>query len=216
MDNGVSLSDIATATRNNDGAFGGEMGFFWIFALLLLPGLFGGGMWGNRGQGEPVSESALCNSMNFNNLENSVGRLGDQLNNAYMGLQNGMSQMGYATLQNFGQTQRDMCTGFSAVTSAVNAAAAQAQQCCCDTEKAILENRYLAERNTAATNAVTVEQTQKILDAICGNRMADMQNQINNLQLQTALSGVVRYPMATTYATTCNPFFGGCACGNNI
>jgi hypothetical protein len=216
MDSGMSLSDIAAVTRNDNG-WGNDGGWFmWVFALLLLPGLFGGGMWGNRGQGEPVSESALCNSMNFNNLENAVGRLGDQLNNAYMGLQNGMSQMGYATLQNFGQTQRDMCTGFSAVTAAVNAAAAQAQQCCCDTEKAILENRYLAERNTAATNAVTVEQTQKILDAICGNRMADMQNQINNLQLQTALSGVVRYPMATTYATTCNPFFGGCACGNNI
>lgn len=213
----MSLSDIAAVTRNNDGGmFGGEMGFFWVFALLLIPGLFGGGMWGNRGQGEPVTESALCNSMNFNNLENSVGRLGDQLNNAYMGVQNGISSLGYTTLQNFNQTQRDMCTGFSAVTGAINAAAAQAASCCCETNRNIDQLRYDDAMNTAAINANTTAQTQKILDAICGNRMADMQNQINGLQLQAALAGVVRYPSATTYATTCNPFFGGCACGNSI
>jgi hypothetical protein len=212
----MSLSDIAAVTRNNDGMFGGEMGFFWIFALLLLPGLFGGGMWGNRGGEQPVTESALCNSMNFNNLENSVGRLGDQLNNAYMGVQNGISSLGYTTLQNFNQTQRDMCTGFSAVTGAINTAAAQAASCCCETNRNIDQLRYDGAMNTASINANTTAQTQKILDAICGNRMADMQNQINGLQLQAALAGVVRYPSATTYATTCNPFFGGCACGNSI
>lgn len=40
-----------------------------------------------------------------------------------------------------------------------------------------------------------------------------MQAQINQLQLNAALCGVVRYPTATTYATTCNPFFGGYSCG---
>ena len=65
----------------------------------------------------------------------------------------------------------------------------------------------------AASNAHVTEQTQKILDAISGNRMADMQNQINQLQLQSALCNVVRYPTQTTYATNCNPFFGGYSCG---
>lgn len=80
-----------------------------------------------------------------------------------------------------------------------------------------MENRYLAERNAANSDAVTVAQTQKILDALCGNRMADMQNQINQLQLQNALCGIVRYPTSTTFATNCNPFFGGfgCGCNNN-
>lgn len=40
MDN-LSLSDIASVTRNNDDCWGGGMGFFWIFALLLLPMLSG-------------------------------------------------------------------------------------------------------------------------------------------------------------------------------
>lgn len=58
--------------------------------------------------------------------------------------------------------------------------------------------------------------TQKILDAICGNRMADMQNQINQLQLQAALCGVVRYPNAITYNAGTSPFFGGCCNPCNI
>lgn len=216
MDTGYSLADISAATGGNNGMFGNDMGFFWIFALLLLPGLFGGGLWGNRGgQGEPVTESALCNSMNFNNLENAVGRLGDQVNNAYMGLQNGLSSLGYTTLQNFGQVQRDMCTGFSAVTGAVNAASAQAAQCCCETNRNIDQLRYDGAMNTAAINATTTAQTQKILDAICGNRMADMQNQINALQLQSALCGVVRYPNAATYNAG-NSIWNGCACGSAI
>lgn len=74
----------------------------------------------------------------------------------------------------------------------------------------IAQSQYEAAMNTAAINANTTAQTQKILDAITGNRMADMQNQINQLQLQNAVSGVVRYPSASTYYAGNNPF---CGCG---
>lgn len=76
----------------------------------------------------------------------------------------------------------------------------------------IAQNRYEAAMNTASINANTTAQTQKILDAIMGNRMADMQNQINQLQLQSAMCGVVRYPNATTYNAGTSPFCGGCGC----
>ena len=59
---------------------------------------------------------------------------------------------------------------------------------------------YNGAINTAAINANTTAQTQKILDAIAGNRMADMQSQINALQLQNAMSGVMRFPSAWTFA----------------
>ena len=67
--------------------------------------------------------------------------------------------------------------------------------------------------NTAAINATTVEQTQRILDAITGNRMADMQNQINQLELQNAVANVVRYPNSTAYSAGFNPF---CNCNNGF
>ena len=84
-------------------------------------------------------------------------------------------------------------------------------ECCCNTLRAIDGVNYNQALNTAAINANVTAQTQKVLDAISGNRMADMQQQINQLQLQNAVSGVVRYPNASTYYAGANPF---CNCGS--
>ena len=54
--------------------------------------------------------------------------------------------------------------------------------------------------NTAAINANTTAQVQKILDALTANRMAEMQNEINALQLQAATSNLLRFPNSWTYA----------------
>ena len=81
----------------------------------------------------------------------------------------------------------------------------QLAQCCCETNRNIDSVRYDNAQNT-----------QKILDAICGNRIADMQNQINQLQLQSALCGVVRYPNIMAYSAGLSPFCGNPQCCNNI
>lgn len=194
MDTGnVSLADIAAVTDRNDGMFGGGTGGMWIFALLILLLIGGGGFFGNRAgyaNGEPVTEAGLCNAMNFNNLENAVGRLGDSQQEGFTGL------------------QRDLCQGFSAVNAGINQARFDSQQCCCETQRAIDGVKYSGAINTAAIQASSSENTQKILDAITGNRIADMQNQINQLQLQNALCGVVRYPTMSSYCSGNNPFCG--------
>ena len=190
---GLSASDVALLNRDNDGW--GDNGFMWIFALLIL--FWGGnGMWGNRNMpanGEPVTEAGLCNAMNFNNLENAVGRLSDSLSSDYMGLQNGICDLGYETLRNFNTTQQ------------------QIAECCCATQRSVDSVNYNGAINTASIQASNAENTQKILDAITGNRIADMQNQINQLQLQNSLCGVVRYPTMSAYNSGSNPF---CGCGN--
>lgn len=207
MDSAMPLSaaDVAAVTRNNDGyGCGDGMGFgggWWAIILFAMIFGWGGNGFGNRNcGGQPVTESALCNSMNFNNLENAVGRGFDQ-----------QSQFAF-------QNQRDLCTSTATLsnqmTNGFYGIQGQLAECCCTTNRNIDQLRYDGAMNTAAINANTTAQAQKILDAISGNRMADMQNQINQLQLQSALCGVVRYPLQTTYATNCNPFFGG-GCGCN-
>ena len=202
MTDGVSLADIAAVTDSRDGMFDGAGGGgMWIFALLILLLIGGGGFFGNnRGiNGEPVTEAGLCNAMNFNNLENSVGRLNDNLTNTYIGLQNGMCQMGYETLKNFGTTQN------------------QIAQCCCETQRAIDGVNYNGAINTATINANTTAQTQRVLDAIQQNKIESLQAQVNQLQLQSAMCGVVRYPNATTYTAGYSPIFTngcGCTCAN--
>lgn len=79
----------------------------------------------------------------------------------------------------------------------------------CDSTFA-LNNSILGEGRALQSAIESVKydsamNTQKVLDAICGNRIADMQNQINALQLQNAMCGVVRYPNAMTYNAGCFP-----------
>ena len=111
------------------------------------------------------------------------------------------------------------------VGAAVQQSIANQNECCCSTKMLVSElgaginaniaqSRYDAAMNTAAINANTTAQTQKILDAITGNRIADMQQQINALELQNQLASVVRYPNNTFYAVPSPCFNTGCGCGN--
>lgn len=66
--------------------------------------------------------------------------------------------------------------------------------------------------NTAAINANTTAQTQRILDAITANKMEALQAKVQSLELQNQLAGVVRYPNGYTYTAGPSPFCG-CGCG---
>ena len=194
MEGNYTLSDIRAVTDGNDGMFGGNG--LWFLAGLFLFGNGGFG-WGNR-NGAPVTEADLCSANSFNDLKSGVRDISGQISSMNIGLTKGLCDMGYTMFGQFASLERQLA------------------DCCCGIERNIDGVNYNVAQQAAAINANTTAQTQKILDAITGNRMADMQNQINNLQLQSALCGVVRYPTATTYATNCNPFFGGygCGCGN--
>ena len=199
MDN-YSLSDVAAVTRNNgygDG-FGYGMGGWWMIILFAL--IFNGnGFWGHRGaNGEPVTEAGLCNAMNFNHLENAVGRLNDRQQAGFNGI------------------QRDLCQGFAAINAGINQVRFDNQQCCCETQRAIDGVNYNGAMNTAAINANTTAGIQKVLDKLCENETNALRARVQQLELQGALCGVVRYPTMTTYATNCNPFFSGCGCNGNI
>lgn len=190
---GYAVGDNA-ANRNcyGNGMFGADGGFFWIFALLLLPMMTNGGFWGNNGRGQAVTEAGLCNAMNFNNLENAVGRLGDQQTQIAM------------------QEQRDMCTGFANVVAAINQARFENQQCCCETKQALMENRYLAEKNAADTNATIIAQVQSVKDMLCQQEAARKDARIWQLELNQAFCGVPRFQPGTVYGSIpVSPFFGG-------
>ena len=82
----------------------------------------------------------------------------------------------------------------------------------CGIQRAIDGVNYNTAMQTASINENTTAAMQKILDAIQGNRMNDMQNRINQLELQNQLGNVVRYPQGFVYNAGSNPF---CGCGCN-
>ena len=189
-----SPADIKAVTDGDDGMFGG--GSILLVLVLFFVLMMGGGNWGGRGNA--VTEADLCNANSFSELKAGVARNGDAISGMYTGLQNGLSNLGYETLRNFNTLQ------------------AQLADCCCTIQRGIDSVNYNGAINTSNIIQAQERGTQKILDAICGNRMADMQNQINQLQLQAALCGVVRYPNAITYNAGTSPFFGGCCNPCNI
>lgn len=193
-------------------SFGGGS-FMWIFGLIVLLALFNGGGFGFGGNG------------NGNAIQNDINRgfdsqnLQAQTRDILSAVTAGTAQSVAATNQvyhdvvgyvgdKYSELQRDVA---GLAVGQANLLAKE-NECCCTTLRAIDGVNYNAAMNTAAINANTTAQTQKILDAITGNRMADMQSRINALELQQAVAGVVRYPMASTYSSGCNPFCG-CGCG---
>lgn len=190
-----SLADIAAVTKDND--FGGAS---WIWVIVLFLFMFG---WNRNGNTEqPVTESSLCSAMNFNNLENAVGRLSDNENLHMMQLSQGLATVGYENLRNFADTQQTIQNGDYALSN-------QLSDCCCKTQRAIDSVNFNAAQNTAAINENTTAQVQKVLDALCQGKIEALQGQVQQLQMQSALAGVVRYPQATVYTAGAMPYCAG-------
>jgi len=89
---------------------------------------------------------------------------------------------------------------------------ANQNQCCCSTLRAIDSVNFNGAQNTAAINANTTAAVQKVLDAISTNKMEALQGRINQLELNNAVAGVVRYPTQYAYNAGPSPFCGGCGC----
>lgn len=190
MEGNYSLSDIAAVT--NDGMFGGgNNGILWLFAILLL-----GGGYGFGGRGQAATTEDLASGFNFSALQNKTNDILAAVNNNNQVLGNAICQLGYQDAQHTYDLSR------------------QIADCCCTTQRGIDSVKFDMVNYSAATNAAITAGTQKILDKMCADQTAAMQARIQQLELQQALCGVVRYPMSTTYSTFCNPFFGGCGCGN--
>lgn len=218
MENGaLSASDVALLNRG-DGMGWADSSFMWIFALLVLAG-GGFGGFGNNG---------FANAIGYQNLatQNDVQRgfdtaaLQDQSRDILAAVSAGTAQGVAATNQAKYDNINVMKDVQMALTSQINdvraieqSLSAQQSECCCNTLRAIDGVNYNAAMNTAAINANTTAQTQKILDAITGNRMEDLQNRINQLELQNATANVLRYPNAWTYNAGMSPFCG-CGCGS--
>jgi hypothetical protein len=190
--------------------FGGNS-FVWIFGLLILLGLFNGGFGGFGGNSNAVQADV---NRGFDN-QNLQAQTRDILSAVTSGTAQSVAasnQVYHDVVGYVGDKYSELTRDISGLAVGQANLLAKENECCCATLRAIDGVNYNAAMSTAAINANTTAQTQKILDAITGNRMADMQSRINALELQQAVAGVVRYPMASTYSSGCNPFCG-CSCG---
>lgn len=147
----------------------------------------------------------LCNAMNFNNLENSVGRMSDLVQTQFMQTSQYLASVGYENLRNFADTQAAMKDGNYALSS-------QLANCCCENKQAVADLKYSNAMNTASINENTTAGIQKILDTLSQNKIESLQAQVSELKTQQMFCGIPRispygYGVVPQFAT--NP----CACG---
>lgn len=199
---GLSAADVALL--NGDG-MGGWNGMIWLFAIIaLMGGGFGGFGFGGNGAAALTAGMATQNDVQrgFDNQN-----LQAQTRDILSAVTNGTAQTIAASTANAQNAVNAIKDGnasiireFGNVETALTAVSGKQQECCCEILRAVDGVNYAAALNTAAINANTTAQTQRILDAIAGNRIAEMEQQIQQLTLQNAMQGVMRFPSAWTYA----------------
>lgn len=203
--NGLSVSDVAALSNGGFGGFGG--GFEGLIYLAVICAMFGGGFgFGGFGNGAGAAvATGMATQADMQrgfDAQNSMANQRETL----AAVTSGTAQTIAASTANAANAITAIKDGnaalireFGTVESALTALGGKQQECCCEILRAVDSVNYNGAINTASINQTTIEQTQKILDAIAGNRMADMQSQINALQLQNAMSGVMRFPNSWAY-----------------
>ena len=177
--------------------FGGS-GFIWaflIFALLMGNGGFG---FGGNGNTNALSADMQRGFDNQNTMANQ---------REILSATNGVYHDVVATL---GDKYSELARDIAGVNAGVSQAIANQCQLNGDLKLQMSEgfgqNRYDGAMNTASINAVTTMQTQKILDALAQNKIEALQGRVNQLEMQNALAGVVKYPMSSVYSAGGSPF----------
>lgn len=206
----MSPSDVAVMMKDNDG-WGNGMGFMWIFALLILAnGGFGG--WGGNGFANAIGYENLATSNEVqrgfdqqNSMANEREILATINSNSLQGMQNANQNTQYM-MGMFNDKYNELQRDIAGIAMGQQQAIANQSECCCNTLRAIDGVNYNAAMNTAAINANTTAQTQRILDYLTVSDNQKLRDENMMLRMQGMTQDLVRYPTSTAYSAGFNPF----------
>ncbi len=200
MNSGLSASDLLAITGGE-----GNKGFLegnGIIILVLFLLLIGGDGFGNKGNMEPrpATPADIAAGFNFNQLDNGI-----------RGLERGISDLGYASLQ---QT--------NALSTQLAQQGFQAQQCCCETNRNIDNVRYEAARNTCEIQRTVHDEAEKTRALITENVMQELRDNLqsanltlqNNQQTANLIATIRPTPIPAYPACSPYPAYGMFGCGN--
>ena len=199
MESGT-LSAADVALLNRDSGFGGDgwSGMIWLFAILALFG--GGGFgWGGNNNGVNALNADMQRGFDSQNLQ-------AQTRDILGAVTSGTAQTIAASTANATNAIEAIKDGNSAlirefgnVETALTGLVGQMQNCCCDVKTQVMQADYNGAMRDAATNANLTAQIQSVKDLIQQNKIETLEAQVNQLSLQQAMSGVMRYPTTWAY-----------------
>lgn len=182
MGENMSPADVAAVVDGNRGYgyggnfFGGDSGFFWVFALLLLNnGAFGG----RGGAGGPgfvtsadlnASQNAQTNQLMLSNIQSQIADNRYDVAEAINTQTNTLLQQNNTNLinaiQGFNNLGSQITNQTNVLSQQIQSLSAQMQQCCCDIKTQMLQDRLTdtQARLVTAQNAIdNANQSQYIL-----------------------------------------------------
>lgn len=217
MDASTGMSPADVMAMTNNGGLGGDN---WLAMLFLFALIWGGNGFGNNGFANAIGYENLATSNEVqrafdaqNSLANEREILATINQNSLQGMQNANQNTQYTIgmlNDKYGELQRDI----AGVAMGQAQLLANQNQCCCSTQSLIQESAAQQRYESAM-------QTNQVLQAVQAegaatrammqeNKIETLQEQVRQLQLQQAVSGVVRYPDSFAYNAGSNPF---CGCG---
>lgn len=185
---GLSAADIRAVTApnwgygmpfmGNCGGYGGfgMGGWEGLIALVVFAGLFGNGGWGGGFGGGANGIGAVYGAQQFSQLDNGIRSVQNGICDSTFALNNSVKDGFYSVNSNISSA---LCNTTYELAGKIDANRFAAQQCCCETQRAIDGVNYNNAKNTCEiVNAIHNE----------GNLTRDLitQNKIEMLQAKLA------------------------------
>ena len=217
---GMSPSEVLALAKDNDG-FGGNSWLGMIIVLFFL--VYGmNGNWNGNGFANAIGYENLATSnevqRGFDN-QNSMSNQREILAAVNSGTAQAVAttnQMFHDLIGYFGDKYNEITRDIAGLSVGQANMLAKANECCCEIMRGIDGVNY---NNAMLANQITMaikDDGAATRELITGNRMADMQNQINRLEtaqmlnpIEQRLSMVPTYPNTFGYTAGPNPF---CRC----
>lgn len=194
---------------NNESCWGG--GAWWIIVLFLFA--FMGNGWGGFNRQGEFGQYATAASQQEILFGQQFGQLNDRLTN----IGNGICNLGYEMQGGIGQLGKEVALGQSGLNQTIlqtgNGLQKQLSDCCCENRLAVVNLGAQMDRQTCEiTSAIKAEgeATRALMQA---NTIQQLRDQVNALQMDNRMYGVVRYPNGYSYNAGPSPFCGGCCNG---
>lgn len=197
MTGGLTAGDVLALSRD-----GGAMDWSWIVGLLVIAGIFSGGLgFGNRAG---ITEDYVANQFtqrdifntNTDVLENRYNNLLASTNTDKEVLENRYN--GALAMAN---TQKDILLGNAELSN-------QLSSCCCELKTAV------HAEGEATRNMIQQDKIEQLRDQVYSTNLA-----LSNANLANQIINSVRpfptpsYPVGSPYVSLYNPY-NGCGCTN--
>lgn len=204
MTDGGSLSPADVMAMSNDG-MGGNNAFFWIFALLLLGGLGnGGGLYGGGYRPQYATQDFVQNGFNFNDLQDQNRDLMNAVTGGTAQAVAATQQAKYDNINVMKDVQMALSSQIADVKTMEQNILGNQNECCCSTKMLIAEQGAGLSAQIAQNKYETSMQLagleQRLTAKMDGNTIQELRDQLQNVQMQQAMAGVVRYPNAWTFS----------------